>query len=139
MVTCFTKHLTSFAVLVTPYRINTNSTDYAVTRIISYALGSLSFICLTLSLILFIAAGKDFFKIESNLVYFNSCLAIYFAMTLYVFASQSFTFNIFLCKAVAFLLHYTWLALFSWMLCIGILILYSIFIGKYFINCFITN
>ena len=129
MVTCFTKHLTSFAVLVTPFKIPTNTIDYTVNRYISYTLGSLSFVLLLLSLILFIAAGKDFFKIEANIVYFNSCLAMFFAMTLYVFASQTFTFNVYLCKAVAFLLHYTWLALFFWMFCIGLLILYSITIG----------
>ena len=110
--------------------------NYIASDYFGYVLGSLSTICLILSLILFLAAGKNFFRIEANVVYFNCCLAMFIAMTLYLFTSRTFAFNRYLCMATAFLLHYTWLALFSWMLCIGLLILYSVTIGKY-ILCWI--
>ncbi|KAI6650427.1 Adhesion G-protein coupled receptor D2 [Oopsacas minuta] len=127
-VDCYAKHLTSFAVLVSPYTYTYDALNYLACDYLSYILGSLSLICLLLSLILFIAAGKRFFKIEANIVYFNCCLAMFLNVALFL-SSSIFRFNVDLCKAVVFLIHYTWLALFSWMFCIGLLILYSITIG----------
>ena len=98
--------------------------------IISYILISISFIFLIASLILFIAAGKAFFKIETNIVYFNYCISMLLATGIFLFGVESGKFNRAVCMIVAFLLHYTWLAVFTWTLCIGILIMYKLVISK---------
>ena len=129
---CRTNHFTSFAVFVTPYERETGTID-TILSILSYVLVSASFISLVISLLLFIFAGKAFFKVEANIIYFNYCISLLLATGVFLFGIQTGKFNRVVCMIVAFLLHYTWLAAFTWTLCIGILIMFKLVIGKLYI------
>ena len=132
LVICRTNHFTSFAVFVTPYKRESDITG-KILSILSYVLVSISFISLIISLILFIIAGKAFFKVETNIIYFNYCISLLLATGVFLFGIQTGKFNRVVCMIVAFLLHYTWLAAFTWTLCIGILIMFKLVIGKLYI------
>ena len=124
---CYTDHLTSFAVFVTPRDLGP---DNRIASIVSYAVVSISFISLIVSLVLFILSGKKFFKVEANIVYFNYCLSLTLAFGLFLFGIETGKFNEIVCKIIAFLLHYLWLSVFVWTLCNGILIIYKLTLGK---------
>ena len=121
---CISPHLTSFAVFVTPHKNRVNKMELSI---ISYVFVGISFLSLVVSLILFLYAGKPFFKRETNIIYFNYCLSMLLATGLFLFGIQVGTFDIVLCKAIAFLLHYSWLAVFSWTLCLTGYIIYKLF------------
>ena len=127
---CKSYHFTSFAVFVTPYGATESPEVALALSIISYILISVSFISLIASLILFIAAGKAFFKVETNIVYFNYCISMLLATGMFLFGVESGRLNRSVCMLVAFLLHYTWLAVFTWTLCIGLLIMFKLVISK---------
>ena len=126
---CRTNHFTSFAVFVTPYKRETGITN-KILSILSYILVSISFISLIISLVLFIIAGKAFFKVETNIIYFNYCISLLIATGVFLFGIENGKFDRIVCTIVAFLLHYTWLAVFTWTLCIGILIMFKLVIGE---------
>ena len=127
---CISSHFTSFAVFVTPHEINRSYAETIALSFFSYLFVGISFISLLISLFIFIIVGKPFFKVEANIVYFNYCLSMLLATGLFMFGIQVGTYNIVSCKIIAFLLHYSWLAVFTWTLCIGILIIYKIVIGE---------
>ncbi|KAI6658168.1 Adhesion G-protein coupled receptor D1-like isoform X2 [Oopsacas minuta] len=126
---CSTSHFTSFAVFVTPHDIPTSETEELVISIFSYLLVSISFIFLLISLILFLIAGKPFFKVEANIIYFNYCLSMLLATGLFLLGIESGTHNDFVCLIIGFLLHYIWLAVFTWTLCNGIFIIFKLVIA----------
>ncbi|KAI6658157.1 Phosphatidylinositol phosphatase PTPRQ-like isoform X2, partial [Oopsacas minuta] len=126
---CSTSHFTSFAVFVTPHDIPTSETEELVISIFSYLLVSISFIFLLISLILFFIAGKPFFKVEANIIYFNYCLSMLLATGLFLLGIESGTHNDFVCLIIGFLLHYIWLAVFTWTLCNGIFIIFKLVIA----------
>ena len=70
---CDSDHFTSFAVFVTPRRLPDDNLS-RIASIVSYVLVSISFTALVISLILFLLSGKNFFKVEANIIYFNYCL-----------------------------------------------------------------
>ena len=127
---CDSDHFTSFAVFVTPRRLPDDNLS-RIASIVSYVLVSISFISLIISLILFLLSGKNFFKVEANIIYFNYCLAMTLAFGLFLFGIESGKFHMIMCMIIAFLLHYIWLAVFVWTLCNGILIMYKLTIGEY--------
>ena len=131
---CYTDHLTSFAVFVTPRKLEGSEDLKRVASIISYVLVSISFIFLIISLILFLMSAKTFFKVEANIIYFNYALAMTLAFGLFLFGIETGTINHTLCVIIAFLLHYLWLAVFVWTLCNGILIIYKLTLGKLQLN-----
>ena len=126
---CDSDHFTSFAVFVTPREIPDDDLS-RIASIVSYVLVSISFIALIISLVLFLLSGKNFFKVEANIIYFNYCLAMTLAFGLFLFGIESGKFHIIMCMVIAFLLHYIWLAVFIWTLCNGILIMYKLTIGE---------
>ena len=132
---CNSIHFTSFAVFVTPYQAMGTDLDRTVLSALSYLLLGISFICLLASLVIFCIAGKAFFKVETNIIYFNYCLAMLLAVGLFLFGVESGTFNEIVCKIIAFALHYAWLAVFTWTLCIGILIMFKLVLGKFKLLC----
>ena len=106
---CDSDHFTSFAVFVTPREIPDDDLS-RIASIVSYVLVSISFIALIISLVLFLLSGKNFFKVEANIIYFNYCLAMTLAFGLFLFGIESGKFHIIMCMVIAFLLHYIWLA-----------------------------
>ena len=132
---CNSIHFTSFAVFVTPYQAMGSDLERTVLSALSYLLLGISFICLLASLVIFCIAGKAFFKVETNIIYFNYCLAMLLAVGLFLFGVESGRFDEIVCKIIAFALHYAWLAVFTWTLCIGILIMFKLVLGKLMLLC----
>ena len=130
---CESFHFTSFAVFVTPHEAGGSDVERIILSVLSYLLLGISFICLVAALILFCLAGKAFFKIETNIIYFNYCISMLLAVGLFLFGVESGKFNEVICKVIAFALHYAWLAVFTWTLCVGLLIMYKIVLGKLFV------
>ncbi|KAI6659586.1 Neurotrypsin [Oopsacas minuta] len=104
-------------------------TAILVLDVFSYILISISFISLIISLILFCIAGRAFFRVETNIIYFNYCIAMLLATGIFLFGIPTRKFNRGFCMSIAFVLHYTWLAVFTWTLCIGILIMFKFVIS----------
>ena len=125
-----TTHFTSFAVFVTPNPIPTSKVERDLLNIFSYLLVSISFVFLLVSLILFIIAGRPYFKVEANILYFNYCLSMLLGTGLFLFGIESGTYDHIVCLIIGFLLHYIWLAVFTWTLCNGVYIIYKLLIGK---------
>ena len=123
-VVCPASHLTSFAVLEVERK-----TQNIALRIIAYVLLALSLIALCISLILFILSGARFFDVEMNRMYFNYALALLIAIATFIFGVNLGVLNNVLCIIVSVLVHYFWLAVFSWGLAIAILVTYMVTIG----------
>ena len=96
--------------------------------IISYILLSSSLIALVLSILIFIVIGKEFFQVEMNIIYFNYALSLALAILTFIFGIQLTSIHPIACSVSVFLLHYFWLAVFSWSLCVSIEIIYLLWI-----------
>ena len=127
---CQTMHLTSFGVLVRARSIPLSESETLAISIISYILLSISLIFLVVSIILFLISARSFFKVETNILYFNYALALIFATSVFIFGIQSARNSHVGCSIVGFLLHYTWLSVFSWSSAISIFIIYILYFGK---------
>ena len=123
-VICQTTHLTSFAVLTLTRESTANEVETQALRVVSYILLSLSLISLLISLILFILSGRRFFDVEMNRMYFNYALALTLAISSFVFGVNLGVLNHTFCVIGTVIVHYLWLSVFTWGLCIGILISY---------------
>ena len=128
---CNSSHLTSFAVLIRTREIEESLTEKIIGSTFSYLFLCLSFIALIITLILYIVAGLDFIKVEMNILYLNYTIALLVAITSFIIGIESVREVKELCTMMGLLLHYSWLAVFSWSLCNGILILYRLWFGKY--------
>ena len=126
---CESTHLTSFGVLIRakPQSGGGGGEDRALSSV-SYVLLSVSLIALILSILIFIVNGKEFFKVEMNRIYFNYALSLALAIFVFIFGIEVAIIDPNACIAVAFLLHYFWLAVFSWSLCVSIEIIYLLWI-----------
>ena len=128
-VVCLTSHLTSFAVLTLTRESTANEVETRALRIVSYILLSLSLIALLISLILFILSGRRFFDVEMNRMYFNYALALTLAISSFIFGVSLGVLNNIWCIISTILVHYFWLSVFTWGLCIAIYISYLMTLG----------
>lgn len=128
-VTCNVSHLTSFGVLIRNKRIYYSVIERTIISSITYILLSLSLICLVLSFIASLIVAKKFFKIEMNRIYFNLNIALMLAIAVFIFGVQTAKDDIIACSIITFLLHYFWLTVFSWGMCISFEIVYVFWIN----------
>ena len=127
---CETMHLTSFGVLVRAQRVTILSeAETLAISIVSYILLSISLIFLVVSLILFLISAKSFFKVETNILYFNYALSLALATSVFIFGIQSARNSFVGCSIVGLLMHYTWLSVFSWSFAISIFMIYVLYFG----------
>lgn len=143
-ITCATNHLTSFAAIVRFGR-QTEHTENLVSKIVSFLLLSCSFLALSISLLLFCLIGKPFFQSLPNLIYFNYALALTLACGTFIFLLPTSPLNAHYCVVSSLFTQYIWIAVFSWSVCIGI-VLIQFFKGeeiiealKYFIIYFLLG
>ena len=125
---CVSTHFTSFGVLIRSKPHPVEREESLALSIVSYVLLSASLIALIISIIIFIVNGKEFFQVEMNRIYFNYALALALAIFIFLFGIQATTIHPIACGASVFLLHYFWLAVFSWSLCVSIEIIYLLWI-----------
>ncbi|KAI6653180.1 Adhesion G-protein coupled receptor D1-like [Oopsacas minuta] len=123
-VVCRVYHLTSFSVLLLPRPQN------VALRIIAFFILSISFIIMVVSLILFLLSWQRFFAVEINRLYFNFAIALTVVLFVLIFGVTIGVVNDILCTIVIILVHYFFLAVFSWSLAIGFLLLYQTFSSR---------
>ena len=123
---CTTSHLTSFAVLVRPFEPDLTPEQYLALSIVTYILLSISAILLAVSIVLYLVSYKQTLAVEANIVYFNFAIALFLATCTFLFGIQTATNDYIGCFVVTILIHYTWLAVFAWSLCIAVLLLHKI-------------
>ena len=126
---CETMHLTSFGVLVRAQRVPLSEAETLAISIVSYILLSISLIFLLVSLTLFIISAKSFFKVETNILYFNYAFALALTTSVFIFGIQSARNSVVGCSIVGLLMHYTWLSVFSWSFAISIFMIYVLYFG----------
>ncbi|XP_070535786.1 uncharacterized protein [Ptychodera flava] len=113
---CKCNHLTSFAVLMQPTAVELSDSHQQALSIITYAGCSLSVLCLFVTF-----ATLVFFRLASDrvLILQNTIVALLLAQLTFIVGINA-TKNRYVCMFVAVLLHYLFLAAFSWMLAQGI-------------------
>uniref|UniRef100_A0A8C4R4K2 Uncharacterized protein n=1 Tax=Eptatretus burgeri TaxID=7764 RepID=A0A8C4R4K2_EPTBU len=116
-VTCSCNHLTNFAVLMA-------KTEHSSVEVHIWRLGIVSWVGLLVSLACLLPAGFTFafcraLKSPRNTVHMNLCLCLFVAELCFLLGIQRRE-NKILCAVIAGVLHYTFLAAFSWMLLEGI-------------------
>ncbi|XP_065897877.1 adhesion G protein-coupled receptor L4-like [Dysidea avara] len=123
-ITCVTKHLTSFAVLVdtTGAAQKTHRTHAQSLSIVSYIGCGVSIICLLATIIIILLFRKSAFKAEQNMIHMSLSLALLLGLVVFVSGIETAGDNKVACIVVTVLLHYFFLAAFCWMLCEGIII-----------------
>ena len=129
VIVCRPIHLTSFGVLVRSQDNNLTVAETLAISIISYILLSVSLIFLIVSIVLFLISSKKFFKVETNILYFNYAVSLALATSVFIFGIQTAKDSPGGCSIVTFLLHYLWLSVFSWSFAISIFMIYILFFG----------
>ena len=99
-----------------------NSDSVTYTRILL----SISLVLLCVSIFLYLLTCRTTLRVEANIIYFNYAIALFLATATFLFGIQSATNSYAGCFIVTLAIHYSWLSVFSWSLCIGILLFYKI-------------
>ncbi|XP_065895640.1 adhesion G protein-coupled receptor L4-like [Dysidea avara] len=126
-VLCNTTHLTSFAVLVSAG----GSEGSLSLRIVSYIGCGISIVCLIVTIATIIVWRKRAFKGKQHLVHLNLSIALLLALITFVSGVETATDNRPACIFVTSLLHYLFLAVFSWSLCEGIMV-FAMFVAPFY-------
>nr|WNS50025.1 adhesion G protein-coupled receptor L3-like protein [Halisarca dujardinii] len=118
---CTSSHLTSFCVLVSVVPPKKTITD-KVFSVITYIGCSISLVCLLLSIVFFLSLRKELIKRLHNFVHLNLCIALSLGLIVYIAGVEHAKTIQGACVFVSVLLHYFFLAAFSWMLCEAVMI-----------------
>ncbi|XP_073253880.1 adhesion G protein-coupled receptor B1-like [Porites lutea] len=118
MTTCECDHLTIFAALMDPYDSTIGEGDRKALEIISVIGCSISLLAVLITMAVTLFFWRVM-KSPRSKVLLNLCTAIAASCTLVIF--EGLARNTAGCPVLAALLHYILLALFSWMLCEGVL------------------
>ncbi|RDD37619.1 Adhesion G protein-coupled receptor L3 [Trichoplax sp. H2] len=117
VVKCISYHLTSFSVLL-QYSNNTiPAVHKRILSILTYIGLSISLMCLLFTFITFTAIRR--FHSIRGMVHANLAVSMIISTCIFLFGIEK-THNEGLCQAIAFMLHFSFLASFSWMLVEGI-------------------
>jgi hypothetical protein len=122
--TCRSGHLTSFAVL---FDVSGTTPHHPALSILTYIGCGISILCLLLTLLFLVCQRKELYEKVNYFVLFNLCIALLCGLIVFCAGIETATWNVIPCTVVSALLHYFFLAVFSWMLCEGITI-YNLFV-----------
>ncbi|XP_065916114.1 uncharacterized protein [Dysidea avara] len=138
-ITCNSTHLTSFAVLVdvTGGTSKQRKEEATALNIVSYIGCSVSIVCSVIAIYLLLIYRNTILKGTHNFVCLNLAIALLLSLLVFVGGIKGGTYNNVVCTVVAALLHYLFTAVFSWMLCEGILL--YVFLVKVFNLGFFTK
>ncbi|KAI6660509.1 hypothetical protein LOD99_14093 [Oopsacas minuta] len=132
---CGTMHLSSFSVLIQTKDPEVSLLEKILLSTASYTLLSISFLSLLAIIVIYLKGGRKFIssdKSEINVLYLNQTIALLFATTVFIFGIESTAkINKLVCTIVAVLLQYLWTAVMAWCMCIGIYLLFKVFIDKW--------
>ncbi|XP_065916128.1 adhesion G protein-coupled receptor E2-like isoform X2 [Dysidea avara] len=131
-ITCNSTHLTSFAVLVdvTGGTSKQSKEEATALKIVSYIGCSVSIVCSVIAICLLLIYRNTILKGTHNFTHLNLAIALLLSLLVFVGGIEGGTYNKVVCTVVAALLHYLFTAVFSWMLCEGILL--YVFLVKVF-------
>ena len=132
---CDANHLTTFAVLIQTKDKEISIIEKIIGSAFSYIFLCISFLALVITIILYFVAGIKFIKVEMNILYLNYAIALLMAIGCFIIGIESVSSVKWLCTMMGLFLHYSWLSVFSWSLCNGILIFYRLFIGQLLFKC----
>ena len=124
---CRTSRSGSFGVLVRQTGMH-EPKAHTPKEIVAFCILMTSLIFLTASIIIFFISGKRFFKVEANILYFNYAIALILGMSIFIIGFDKSEWKPG-CAVVAFMLHYTWLSVFSWSFAISLFMVYILFFG----------
>ncbi|XP_065903381.1 adhesion G protein-coupled receptor L3-like [Dysidea avara] len=120
-VQCSSNHLTSFAILV-DVSGQTNDNQSTGLKIVSYIGCAVSIVCLLIAVCMLIAFRKKIFNQEQHFLHLNLSISLLIGLVIFVSGIETASDYRTSCLIVAILLHYFFMAAFSWMLCEGILL-----------------
>ena len=130
---CSVTHLTNFAVLVSALSLNLTPQERLGIEILSYTLGSISILFLSLSLvsyfILWLRTRKQktsLFKKDATILHCNFAVALLIALVFFLASGGAYS-NRQACLAVTIVQYYFWLSVFTASFCIGLYLLIKIF------------
>ncbi|XP_071959388.1 uncharacterized protein [Antedon mediterranea] len=115
-VNCLCNHTTSFAVLMQVSEVSISETNEKVLSMITLIGVSISIICLVLTLLSYIVL--KLLHQKNIAIHANLALSLLFAHLIYITGIDA-TGNKTVCKIIAILLHYFFLASFAWMMIEG--------------------
>ncbi|XP_065911131.1 latrophilin-like protein LAT-2 [Dysidea avara] len=123
-ITCTSTHLTNFAALVgvSGATQDMSKPTRKALSVVSYIGCGISMVCLIASIILLIIFRKTFNSTVHNFTHLNLTIALLLALTVFVSGVETATKHRAACTVVAALLHYFFTAVFTWMLCEGIIL-----------------
>nr|XP_002731299.1 PREDICTED: EGF, latrophilin seven transmembrane domain-containing protein 1-like [Saccoglossus kowalevskii] len=116
-ITCLCNHMTSFAALMRITDIVISEKDAKIMTYLTYGGVGLSIFALCASLFLFVTLKLH--RSQRVVIHMNFAVALLIAQTLFLLSGLA-EFSEGLCKSVAIMLHYFFLAMFCWMLVEGI-------------------
>ncbi|KAI6653179.1 hypothetical protein LOD99_3705 [Oopsacas minuta] len=122
-IVCSTNHTTTFSAIVRFVR-KPDRGEYLASKIVSFILIAFSFFAIFMSLLLFCLAGKTFFLNLPNLVYFNYAITLLFGCGTFLFLLPTAVLNRYFCVAAVFISQYAWISVFTWSLCVSIMLVY---------------
>ncbi|XP_065909619.1 uncharacterized protein [Dysidea avara] len=123
-ITCNSSHLTSFAVLVdvSGGHKDISKEERSILSLVSYVGCGVSIICLLVAITILVYYSKTLTKGIHNFVHINLSVALLLALAIFVGGIETAKDFKYACKVVAALLHYFFTAVFTWMLCEGIML-----------------
>ncbi|CAH1271837.1 ADGRD1 [Branchiostoma lanceolatum] len=114
---CSCDHMTNYAILMQVVDVEMDHENRVALQVITYVGCGLSIICLFVTIIVFL--GLSSIQAEKTHAHVNLCVCLLLAQTLFLIGS-GWTPGTVVCKVFAVLLHYIYLAAFTWMLVEGI-------------------
>jgi hypothetical protein len=131
-VVCRTSHLTNFAILVSPAQV-LPPVVHTFLVWISYIGCAISFLCLLATIGFLLSLRKELLTKLNQFVHLNFCIALACGLLIFMAGAEPATPVPVLCKIIAFLLHYFFLASFFWMLCEAV-VMYNLLVRVFYAN-----
>ncbi|XP_065903383.1 adhesion G protein-coupled receptor L3-like isoform X2 [Dysidea avara] len=126
-VQCSTTHLTSFAVLVDVSGVSVmDNAGQKALSITSYIGCAISIVSLLFTIVVLVLFRESIFNHVQHFIHLNLCIALLLGLIAFVSGIETASDYRTSCLIVAILLHYFFMAAFSWMLCEGILLFISL-------------
>ncbi|XP_047125908.1 adhesion G-protein coupled receptor D1 isoform X2 [Hydra vulgaris] len=117
--TCLCSHLTNFAILTSVKGFQISKTHQKALNTITLIFSGLSIFFLIIGIIIILLILIGYKKRTKHIIHLNLMISLLIAQTVFVFGVDAVKYKV-LCKSVAYILHYFWLATFGWMLIEGI-------------------
>lgn len=118
-ISCFTKHLTSFSVLVAVHGVD--ETHFSISIVSNIGVG-ISIACLIMAIILYLLFGRQLLKEIHHFIHLNLIFAMLFLYISFTFIEAGYVWNPFIvCRIISGIIQYCLLTVFLWTFYEGLL------------------